>query len=121
MTRRARPEDLAFRTDKHKRKPPKPEPAWRQTARDMVAAGKTDREIGAAVGLAHRTVERFIKMDRGPRVIFNPGNIMSDADFIEPHRTRVVRQVFDRGAVAAFIASGGGARARAKMIKRIAA
>lgn len=100
------------------RKPEKPEPTWRQVARDLWKAGIGRAEIARRVGISHGAIRRFFDMDRGPDTfLLDPD--MGEAAFIEPHKTRVVRPVFDRNAVRQFIAAGGGAPARERMLRKL--
>jgi hypothetical protein len=94
------------------------EPAWRQVARDLKAQGFMPHEIGPKVGKHPNTVGQFFLSDRGPNPIIL-GDNRSDVSFIKQHKPREIKQVINREAIQAFLAAGGGAKARKQLLKRI--
>ena len=84
----------------------------------MLEAGVRQREVAARLGVWPSSVSKLLaRIVSGPPVVDESRLI--DANFIEPHKPRVVRQVFDRKAVRAFIAAGGGEEARMKMLRKL--
>lgn len=98
------------------------EPAWRAQARELRSQGKSYTAIARAVGVHHKTVERFFSMDRGFTIDFGKyGNTICEEALIEPHVTRPIRKIIkpDRMPVARRFAAGE--ISRAELMLEIAA
>ena len=91
---------------------------WHAVAVDLKNQGWRQRDIARHLGVNETGISHLLSRLRGEAAPARDGKI-TDSDFIKTHVTRVVRKVFDRDAIRAFIKAGGGEAARIAMLGKL--